>query len=177
MRCLPAGRRRSLKSAPCHASSLDILTHNGKSVACGAADGFNHVRAPSRATRSRPAPFHGARVIRSRVENRRSSFSLPVAVDRAFAPSRLSPVWLGSISCSRSSNRTCRFPASGSRKRFTHSPTEGSRYDVATAPNRTPIADTLPENGRNPVAARGVYRIATDAASGGHVDRPHCRLC
>jgi signal transduction histidine kinase len=31
----------------------------------------------------------------------------------------LSPVWLGSVSCSRSSNRTGRFPASGSRKRLT----------------------------------------------------------
>src|SRR6266481_1929894 len=26
---------------------------------------------------------------------------------------RLSPAWHGSVSCSRSSNRTCRFPASG----------------------------------------------------------------
>ena len=32
---------------------------------------------------------------------------------------RLSPVWLGSVSCSRSSNRTGGFPASGSRKRHT----------------------------------------------------------
>ena len=32
---------------------------------------------------------------------------------------RLSPVWLGSVSCSRSSNRTGRFPVSGSRKRRT----------------------------------------------------------
>ena len=32
---------------------------------------------------------------------------------------RLSPVWLSSGSCSRSSNRTGRFPASGSRKRHT----------------------------------------------------------
>ena len=32
---------------------------------------------------------------------------------------RLSPVWLGPVSCSRSSNRTGRFPASGSRKRHT----------------------------------------------------------
>jgi hypothetical protein len=29
-------------------------------------------------TRSRPVPFHGARVIESRVENRRSNCSLPV---------------------------------------------------------------------------------------------------
>ena len=32
---------------------------------------------------------------------------------------RLSPVWRGSVSCSRSSNRTGGFPASGSRKRHT----------------------------------------------------------
>jgi hypothetical protein len=32
---------------------------------------------------------------------------------------RLNPVWLDSVSCSRSSNRTGRFPASGSRKRHT----------------------------------------------------------
>ena len=32
---------------------------------------------------------------------------------------RLNPVWLGPVSCSRSSNRTGRFPASGSRKRHT----------------------------------------------------------
>jgi hypothetical protein len=40
---------------------------------------------------------------------------------------------------------------------------------VATAPDRTPIADRLPENVCNPVAAHGVCRITTDAASGGHV--------
>jgi hypothetical protein len=31
----------------------------------------------------------------SRVEKRRSNFSLPVVVDRTFAPRHLSPVWLG----------------------------------------------------------------------------------
>jgi hypothetical protein len=35
------------------------------------------------------------------------------------SPRHLSPVWLSSVSCSRSSNRTGRFPASGSRKRRT----------------------------------------------------------
>ena len=55
----------------------------------------------------------------SRVENRRSGFSLPVAVGLSFRFARLNPVWLGSVSCSRSSNRTGRFPASGSRKRHT----------------------------------------------------------
>jgi hypothetical protein len=36
---------------------------------------------------------------------------------------RRSPVWLGSVSCSRSSDRTGRFPASGSRKRRIPQPT------------------------------------------------------
>jgi len=53
----------------------------------------------------------------SRVENRRSGCSLPVAPERCFRCTHLSPVWRGSVSCSRSSNRTGRFPASGSRKR------------------------------------------------------------
>jgi hypothetical protein len=35
------------------------------------------------------------------------------------SPHHLSPVWLGSVSCPRSSNRTGGFPASGSRKRHT----------------------------------------------------------
>jgi len=55
----------------------------------------------------------------SRVENRRSGVSLPVAVGLGFRFARLNPVWPGSVSCSRSSNRTGRFPASGSRKRHT----------------------------------------------------------
>ena len=37
----------------------------------------------------------------------------------ALSRRRLNPVWLGSVSCSRSSNRTGGFPASGSRKRRT----------------------------------------------------------
>ena len=36
-----------------------------------------------------------------------------------FRVTRLNPVWRNSVSCSRSSNRTGRFPASGSRKRHT----------------------------------------------------------
>jgi hypothetical protein len=58
-------------------------------------------------------------VMASRVENRRSGVSLPVAVGLSFRFARLNPVWLSSVSCSRSSNRTGRFPASGSRKRHT----------------------------------------------------------
>src|SRR5215471_473637 len=56
--------------------------------------------------------------VESRVENRRSGFSLPVALTK-LSRRRLSPVWRGSVSCSRSSNRTGGFPASGSRKRHT----------------------------------------------------------
>jgi len=39
-------------------------------------------------------------MVTSRVENRRSGFSLPVVVDGAFAQRRRSPVWRGSVSCS-----------------------------------------------------------------------------
>jgi hypothetical protein len=54
----------------------------------------------------------------SRVENRRSGVSLPVAIGM-LSHDRLNPAWLDPVSCSRSSNRTGRFPASGSRKRHT----------------------------------------------------------
>ena len=90
---------------------------------------------------------------------------------------RLNPVWLDSVSCSRSSNRTSRFPASGSRKRLTLAPTEGSWSGVVTGPSQTRSAEMLPESAGNPVAAHCVCRIATDAASGGRAYRPHCRLC
>src|ERR1019366_1737701 len=56
---------------------------------------------------------------RGRVENRRSGFSLPVAVGLGFRFTRRNPVWPGSVSCSRSSNRTGGVTASGSRKRLT----------------------------------------------------------
>ena len=54
-----------------------------------------------------------------RVENRRSDVSLPVAIGLGFRPAHLNPVWPGSVSCSRSSNRTGGVTASGSRKRLT----------------------------------------------------------
>jgi len=56
---------------------------------------------------------------RGRVENRRSGFSLPVAVGLGFRCARRNPVWPDSVSCSRSSNRTGGVTASGSRKRHT----------------------------------------------------------
>src|ERR1019366_4941984 len=90
---------------------------------------------------------------------------------------RLSPVWPGPVSCPRSSNRTGRFPASGSRKRLTLLPTEGLRSDVVTGPNHTQSSETPPENVCRPAAALCVCRITTDAAFCGHAYRPHCRLC
>ena len=113
----------------------------------------------------------------SRVENRRNDCSLPVVNWSSFRRTNLSPVWPGPVSCSRSSNRTGRFPASGSRKGLTVSPTEGSRSGVVTGPNHTQSAETLPGNVCKPAAALCVYRITTDAASGGRAYRPHCRLC
>ena len=68
---------------------------------------------------ARPLPGGALSVIGSRVENRRSGCSLPVARGLSFRCARLNPVWPDSVSCSRSSNRTGRFPASGSRKRRT----------------------------------------------------------
>ena len=115
-------------------------------------------------------------VIASRVENRRSGFSLPVAVG-CFRMTRLNPVWRNSVSCSRSSNRTGRFPASGSRKRLTRSPTEGSRSGVVTGPTHTQSAETLPENVRMPAVARCVCHITTDAAECGHEYRSHYKPC
>src|SRR6267378_2953544 len=66
---------------------------------------------------------------------------------------------------------------SRSRKRLTRSPTDGSRSGVVTGPSHTQSAETLPEIVCMPVAALCVGRITTDAASGGRVSRPHCRLC
>jgi len=51
------------------------------------------------------------------------------------------------LDTTRSSNRTGGFPASGSRKRLTRSPTEGSRSGVVTGPSQTRSAETLPEIG------------------------------
>jgi hypothetical protein len=58
----------------------------------------------------------------------------------------------------------------------TLSPTEGSRSGVV-GPSHTQSEETLPESVCMPVAALCVCRITTDPASGGHADRPHCRLC
>src|SRR5438094_530985 len=113
----------------------------------------------------KPFPHLALRVL-LQTENRSSTW---------LSPRHLSPVWLGPVSCPRSSNRTSRFPASGSRKRLTLSPTEGSRSGVVTGPGHTRSEETLPENACMPAAARCVCRITTDAASGGRGYRPHCR--
>jgi hypothetical protein len=108
----------------------------------------------------------------SRVENRRNGFSLPVAIGM-LSHDRRNPVWLGPVSCSRSSNRTGSFPASGSRKRLTRSPTEGSRSGVVTGPSHTQSSETPPENVCMPAAALCVCRITTDAAFCGRAYQPH----
>ena len=54
----------------------------------------------------------------------------------ALSRRRLSPVWLSSVSCSRSSNRTGGFPASGSRKRHTRfrvTPSATSQHNLGVA--------------------------------------------
>src|SRR5215469_5578841 len=62
------------------------------------------------------------------VESRRGAVPLASRWRLArFSPRRLSPVWRGSVSSSRSSHRTCGFPASGARRKLTVSPTEGWR--------------------------------------------------
>src|SRR5689334_25019972 len=71
----------------------------------------------------------------------------------------LSPTEHTSLSWTR--NRTGRFPASGSRKRLTRSPTDGLRSDVVTGPSHTQSAETLPEIVGTPGAALGVCRITT----------------
>ena len=82
-----------------------------------------------------------------------------------------------SIAATAHRTRTGGFPASGSRKRLTHAPTEGPRYGAVTGPNRTQNEETLPGTACIPAALHGVCRRATDAACGGPVGRPRCRLC
>jgi len=123
-----------------------------------------------------PAPPRS--VVIRRVESRTGAVTVVSrwVCDSAFASSPQSG-WPGPVSCSRSSNRTGRFPASGSRKRLMLSPTEDLRYGVVTAPSRKQHEAMLPENACNPVAAPCAYRRATDAASSGRAYRPRCRLC
>src|SRR5713101_7274456 len=57
-------------------------------------------------------------VVQWRVESRTGAVALASRwLLGCFRMARLNPVWLNPVSCSRSSNRTGRFPASGSRKR------------------------------------------------------------
>ena len=82
-----------------------------------------------------------------------------------------------SIAATAHRTRTGGFPASGSRKRLTHAPTEGPQYGAVTGPNHTQNEETLPGTACIPAALHGVCRRATDAACGGPVGRPRCRLC
>ena len=128
--------------------------------------------------RSRNPAFCRTQRVKSRVESRTGAVALASRwLLGCFRMTRLNPVWRNSVSCSRSSNRTGRFPASGSRKRLTLSPTEGWWSGGVTGPSQTRSAEMLPESAGNPVAAHCVCRIATDAASGGRAYPPHCRLC
>src|ERR1039457_5155811 len=118
------------------------------------------------------------KLVLRRVESRTGAVALASRwLLGCFRRARLNPVWRNSVSCSRSSNRTGSFPASGSRKRLTRSPTEDSLYDVVTAPDHTQNEETLPESVYSPAALPPVCRRATDAAYAGRVNRPNCRLC
>jgi hypothetical protein len=60
------------------------------------------------------------KLVLGRVESRTGAVALASRwLLGCFRMTRLNPVWLDPVSCSRSSNRTGRFPASGSRKRHT----------------------------------------------------------
>src|ERR1035438_8665182 len=60
------------------------------------------------------------KLVLRRVESRTGAVALASRwLLGCFRRARLNPVWRNSVSCSRSSNRTGRFPASGSRKRHT----------------------------------------------------------
>src|SRR5713226_7414931 len=89
---------------------------------------------------------------------------------------RRSPVWLGAVSCSRSSNRTGGSPASGSRKRLTFSPTEDRWPAWVSRPIQTHRREIPPEIAGLPATARCVSYTATDAASSWRVDRSLDRL-
>ena len=83
----------------------------------------NYASAPNFPAVGRPNLKHGVLV-----ESRRGAVPLASRWRLArFSPRRLSPVWRGSVSSSRSSHRTCGFPASGARRELTVSPTEGWR--------------------------------------------------
>src|SRR5260370_33668401 len=72
---------------------------------------------------AQPTEFEKSEVL---VESRRGAVTLASRCRLArFSPRRLSPVWHGSVSSSRSSHRTCPFRASGARRKLTVSPTEG----------------------------------------------------
>ncbi len=89
---------------------------------------------------------------------------------------RRSPVWLGAVSCSRSSNRTGGSPASGSRKRLTFSPTEDRWPAQVNRPSRTQRREIPPEIAGLPATVLCVSYTATDAASSWRVDRLPGRL-
>jgi hypothetical protein len=71
-------------------------------------------------SRAGVAPAEVQRLSTAHVESRTGAVALASRwLLGCFRMTRLNPVWRNSVSCSRSSNRTGRFPASGSRKRLT----------------------------------------------------------
>jgi hypothetical protein len=78
-----------------------------------------------------------------------------------------------SVSRFRSSNRTCGFPASGSRTRTTLSPTEGCAFGVPGGPDPTSRKDTYRETASCPVGSvPDVSGATTDAADTAWRGRP-----
>src|ERR1039457_4340103 len=77
------------------------------------------------------------KLVRRRVESGTGAVALASRwLLGCFRRARLNPVWRNSVSCSRSSNRTGRFPASGSRKRHTMfrvTPSATSERDLGVA--------------------------------------------
>jgi hypothetical protein len=82
-----------------------------------------------------------------------------------------------SVSTSRSSNRMCGFPASGSRRKFTILPTRSGRYVSQALLSRRSHTGIYPGTFRYRVALPCVCDTATNAAVCGRVDRSPDRPC
>ena len=82
-----------------------------------------------------------------------------------------------SVSTSRSSNRTCAINASGSRRKFTISPTRSGRYVSQARLTRRNRTGIYPGTCRFRVSLPCVYDTATNAAVCGRVDRSPDRPC
>src|ERR1700693_5359171 len=81
-----------------------------------------------------------------------------------------------SVSTSRSSNRTCGSPASGSRRRLTLSPTESCVSGGQAEPDLMLHRDVYPETFRLHVLGAYVWFATIDAAASWHSYPRHDRL-